>query len=375
MKEIRKVGDKASKEIRILYGEAVTVLPMKAADAADRASGIDCKILMCLAADPSARVGDGDSLARFADRIGCSLGEVERAVAYWSDAGVLRVEELASEIKTVGRPRKKTAEETVREEMQKRGITPEKTAEAPAEQEDATKGKKPRRSEELPSYTLEELTTLLESKKNLSLFVDECQRAYGKIFNPREVSRILALVEYYSLEEEYVLTLLRYYGEMPAEERKSLGYIIKKADALIDAGIETVEALSARLNAERALKDTEGQIRTVFGLGTRAFTAKERAAVLRWVGEFECSMELIRLAYDRTVNATGKPSIPYAAKILERWHVEGLKTPEDVQASEDGRATSSGGNFDTDDFFEAALKRSYGEDYEKLFKNPGTDGQ
>ena len=362
------MANKKAREIRIRYGEAVTVLPMTAADAADRASGIDCKILMCLAADAEARSGAEEALPRFAERIGCTLGEVERAISYWEEAGVLRVEERISETKS----RTKTPEETVRAEMEKRGMASPTTEKKDG---DGVKEKKPQRNEELPSYTTEELAALLESRKNLSLFVDECQRAYGKMFNPREVSKLLGLVEYYSLEEEYVLTLLRYFGEMPAEERKSIGYIIKKADSLIDAGIETVSALAERLSAERTLRETEGQIRTVFGIGTRAFTAKEKAAVLRWIGEFDFGVDVIRLAYERTVNATGKPSIPYASKILERWHSEGLRTVEDIEAAEAGKASSGNGNFDTDDFFEAALRRSYGEDYEKLFKKPGTESK
>ena len=370
------MADKSAQEIRILYGEAVTVLPMTAAAAADRASGIDCKILMCLAADPDARSGQSGALQRFAERIGCTAAEVERAISYWRDAGVLRTAE--PEEKTARRAKRKTPEETVREEMEKRGMTPpsreDREKEEAVEEKPVKTEKKPRRNEELPSYTLEELSELLEGRRNLSLFVDECQRAYGKMFNPREVSKLLGLVEYYSLDEEYVLTLLRYYGEKPAEERKAIGYVIKRVDTLIDSGIDSVDALSAHLQREAALHENEGQIRSIFGLGARAFTAKEKAAVLRWVGEFGFTTEMIRLAYERTVNATGKPSIPYAAKILERWHSEGYKTPGDVEAAESGVAGSTQ-NFNTDDFFEAALKRSYGSDYEAIYQKTGNDGQ
>jgi DNA replication protein DnaD len=83
-------------------------------------------------------------------------------------------------------------------------------------------------------------------------------------------------------------------------------------------------------------------------------------------------MDLIRLAYERTIHATSKPSVMYASKILERWHTEGLKTPEAVEASEHKTDEPQSGNFDTEDFFEAALRRSYGDTYGKPDADPKT---
>lgn len=362
-------------EIRILYGDAVTVLPMTAADAALRASGSDCKILMCLAADASARSGIPGAIEAFAERIDCTVEEVERAVAYWRGAGVLAYAENDSK-KKPGRPKKQTPEEIISEELKKRQATADKQTPpavseeltSHAEMRDSTE-KKPKRVEELPNYTIEELSALLESRKNLSLFIDECQRAYGRMFNPRDVSKILGLHEYLSLSEEYVLTLLRYFGEMPEEERKSLHYVERMAFSLTDEGITDTAALRDRLDALTRMKEHEGQIRTIFGVGTRSFTAKEKKAVMQWIEEFRCDMDMIRLAYERTVNATSKPSILYASKILERWNREGLKTVSEVEASEVKPTGPSGLNFDTGDFFEAALRNSYGETYEQTYRD------
>lgn len=367
--------------LRILYGDEVTVLPLGAADAAERASGLDCKILWCLAADPAAREGGTEALSAFAERIGHSLDEVERAIAYWRGAGV--IDYASSDTvskKKAGRPKKQTPEEIVAEEQRKRGaVVPaydevsssDTPTQASSEKEtNAPKGKPLRRADELPNYTMTELSELLEKRKNLSLFLDECQRAYGKMFNPRDIGKVVGMLDHLALSEEYVLTLLRYFGEMPEEERKTLHYVERMAFSLTDDGITDPSALREHLDRLRMLRSNEGQIRTIFGMGARAFTAKEKKAVMLWLGEYGCSMELIRLAYERTVNATGKPSLLYASKILERWYREGLSTPEAVETAErksDG--TTSNENFDTDDFFEAALRRSYGEAYEQIYRD------
>ena len=57
----------------------------------------------------------------------------------------------------------------------------------------------------------------------------------------------------------------------------------------------------------------------------------------------------------------GKLSYAYMAKILENWHINGIKTLEDAEKSLEeykGKQKLQMSSFDTDEFFEAALKRS-----------------
>ena len=107
----------------------------------------------------------------------------------------------------------------------------------------------------------------------------------------------------------------------------------------------------------------EYALRDLFGIGKRALIKRERDAFFRWVSEWEMPLDVITRAYEITVGATGEPSVPYTNAILEKWHAEGLTTLEAVEVAEAERtpapAKNTMGNFDTDDFFEAALKRSY----------------
>jgi DnaD/phage-associated family protein len=87
----------------------------------------------------------------------------------------------------------------------------------------------------------------------------------------------------------------------------------------------------------------------------------------QWI-TFGYPVEVIQLAYEMTIHATSNPSIPYAHKIILRWHEEGLATLADIQRAEDERKTKKeggasvlGSSFDTDDLFQAALARSFRE--------------
>ena len=75
--------------------------------------------------------------------------------------------------------------------------------------------------------------------------------------------------------------------------------------------------------------------------------------------------EVIEKAFEATVSGTGgKASLPYANRILQRWHEEGLDTLEAILAggTRPTAQTADQSTFDTDDFFAAALRRSYGEE-------------
>lgn len=330
------------REIKIQYGESVAVLPLAAVDAIGRASGLYCKVLILLSADPALRVGSASALRALARRAGCDVETVRDAISYFCGAGVLARGEIAPV-------------QTVEEAPADSAPQPMKPAESVPQ--------KLEKADEFPHYSISEITDLLEKRRNLSLFVDECQRAYGKMFNPRDINVILGMVEYLSLSEEYVLILLRYFGSLPEESRKSLHYVERMAISLANEGVTEPDALIAHLERVRLLSDHQNEIREIFGMGSRALTAKEKKLIMTWLGEYQASPDLIRLAYERTVHATGKASVAYASKILERWHGEGWKTPAEVEAAESS-ATSLGDNFETNDFFEAALRRSYGDAYE-----------
>ena len=79
-------------------------------------------------------------------------------------------------------------------------------------------------------------------------------------------------------------------------------------------------------------------------------------------------VEVIRLAYDITVDNTQSASPSYANAILKKWNELGLRTENEVKTYLDenkkpkSKAESeSSTSFDTDDFFNAALRRTFEE--------------
>ena len=91
----------------------------------------------------------------------------------------------------------------------------------------------------------------------------------------------------------------------------------------------------------------------------------ERTLFEKWTQKFEYDIDVIRHAYDITVDNTQKSAPKYTDRILENWYVAGLRTLDAIIEYENGKnkekKEGSLKSFDGADFYEAALQRSFEE--------------
>ncbi|MBE6599805.1 MAG: DnaD domain protein [Ruminococcaceae bacterium] len=309
--------------ITFKYGSQVSVLPASAVGKLDRATKKDIKVLFCLGASPELLSLCEADAAAAASACACTEAELAAALAFWRGAGVLESSE-------------------------------EEPLTVPEKEEKHEKKTKLSRDDELPQYTTDELTELLEKRKDTAQLINECQNVVGKIFNTHEVNIVLGLEDYLGLDGLFILTLCDFCVSIG---KKSLRYIEKKAFGLYDDGVTTIDALSKHIENARKIADLEWQIRNLFGMGDRELTTKEKKFIDKWVNAFGYDMDIIKKAYEITVDAIHEPSPAYANAVLERFNKEGLKTLADIEAAIAEKLPGEG-SFDTDDFFEAALRRS-----------------
>ena len=322
---------------KLNYGTQAAVIPGNVVEFFDRASLCDLKTIMYVCA-----MGGECEIDDISAATGFSLDEVTVSMAFWRGAGIV----IADTEPEVKKTRATSKKEVKTEPKADENVTFEPT-------------KKIARADKLPEYTTAELAGILENKKNMAPLVTEGQRILGKIFTVHEVNILVGLSDYLGLDNEYILMLLKHCVEIG---KKTLHYVEKTAISLYDMGIMSAAALADELAKREAVLSMEGNIRKIFGIGTRALTTKEKKEISSWVYDMKCPVEVIEKAYEVTCDATGKPSLHYANSVIERWHSEGLLTIEQIEASYKNKdAAEPGSSFETDEFFEAAVRRSLGE--------------
>lgn len=320
-------------QLRLNFDTSVVVLPGTVANFLDKAKKFDLKVLLLIASKESFR--EKNYAKKIADELNCEVSDVENSISFWNGTGIIST----------------GAEE---ENM---------TVKGDEVMEKVPKTSTPARAKvsELPQYTTQELNALLESHKNVVALIDECQNIIGKIFTASDIKVIMGLVDYLGLDNDYILVLMHHCAR---KEIKSIRYIEKMAVSCLDEGFTEAAVLQEALYAKEERNELENKIKSVFGIGARKLTTKEKKQVEAWILGFKYDIEIIERAYDITVGATSKPSIHYANAILEKWNAEGVKTLADVDAllaKREEEKSRDGSSFDVDDFFDAALKRSYAD--------------
>lgn len=305
----------------INYGNSVTVLPCETVLSKLRDAGEpELKFLIAFASDPTLRENYEANADTLSKELNIERSVLDSALSFWRGAGVIAL----------------------------------------AQGEEKPKEKKVARHATLPSYTGEELSKIID-ENGLSAVIDECQRITGKIFNVTEVNRIAALNSYLGMCPEHILLLFTYCSQ---KENVSLKYIEKTAYNLYDIGITSFEKLELYIKAEEQKHALEGKLRNLFGWGERSLTPTEKKYITTWSDEYDYTLDIITEAYNITVEKTGKLALAYLSKILANWHGNGYKSLSDVQNAmqeyekEKESKANEQQSFDSDEFFELALKRS-----------------
>lgn len=203
-----------------------------------------------------------------------------------------------------------------------------------------------------PSYTSKQLAAAA-SQGEFKGLVEWASSRLGKTFNTSDLSTLYSFCDYLCLPGDVVMLGIEH---CVSEGKPSLRYVEKLLIDFADRDINTYQKAEEYILQRRSYLSFEGKIRTMMGLGQRALTAKEKTMISQWQ-TWQMPDELIKLAYEKTVEKTAKASMSYMHRILESWHTAGFTTVAQVEKG-DVKPSDTASTFDPDDFFKAALESS-----------------
>lgn len=326
-------------KIKINYGYRAVCLPASVADCIAKATKKDIEILFKLLSG-GYLYKDGElDLDAFSGELGYKSADVENSLNFWRRTGIIA----------------DNAETGPADPVELGNVEQHKVL-------------KPQSAP--PRYSTTDITNVLNGRGELPGLIDECQNIFGKVFNPHEVGVIVSLIDYLGVSGDYILVLISYCKRIG---KISMYLVEKLAYEMYNDGIYSAKELEDRLMAKELAASIEGKVRRLFGIKDRALTTKEMQLIASWASVLKYDIKVIKHAYEITVDSIKEASLPYANAILEKWNSLGLRTLDDIKkyeterrgtVSSDAKNIKLGVSFDTDEFFEAALKRSLGEDDE-----------
>ena len=299
-------------KIEIKYHGNILNLPSKVAELSYNASREDLCVIINLQLYKEYFDSFEDIIEDFSEKIGIGIDRIKKSLKFWSDNGILSLEGENSFVDI--------------------------------------------KSKDTTTYSGQSIKSFIDNNENIKSLFITCQDILGKVFNTHDHNNIIFLKNYLKLTDDYIMLLLSYCKEI---DKTSWAYIKKLAIDLYEDGIDTYKRLEDHLADRKNKKSPEYKIRKLFDIGARELTKNEKEKIGKLI-EYNLSIDYIRLAYELTIEKVGKFSLNYCCKVIDNWLSCGLKTPKDVEEylSKSNNKTSNS-SFETDDFFKAALERSY----------------
>lgn len=179
-----------------------------------------------------------------------------------------------------------------------------------------------------PSYKSAEIDAAAERNSVLSGMFYQAESILGHMLSGNEMELLYSFYDWLGLPCEVIVMLLSYAAKLGKTGKR---YLETVAIDWADKGIDTFDKAEEYISRLEEIHSNEHKIRSVLGIYDRSLTQTEKKYIKAWTEELNVSPELVSLAYDKTVENTGKLSWAYMNKILTSWHDSGIKDPEGVK--------------------------------------------
>ena len=175
-----------------------------------------------------------------------------------------------------------------------------------------------------------EVVARRETSGEFGYLLDTVSARFGRPLSPGDMETLLYLYDGAGLPAEVILMVVAYAA---GEEKLNIRYIEKVALDWADKGIVTIAAAEEHLCRLEHRREAWARVQSLCELA-KGTTVGAMEAAAKWFYDWRMDEGLVRLAYDRCVEKTGKFQYKYMDRILEGWHLDGIDTAEKALAGE-----------------------------------------
>ena len=171
-----------------------------------------------------------------------------------------------------------------------------------------------------------------------SAMVQETEKQFGYAFSPEDLTGLMKIYKSGKMPPEVILQMVQMYkSDMrrkygPGRRLKVSG-LEKMAAVWAEKGVDTLEKAESFIKRQDNYRTAEGEIKRILQVFGREFVASEKKYVESWL-EMGFEPEVIKLAYDRTIERIHEMNYRYMDKILINWHEKGLHTAGEIYAGD-----------------------------------------
>ena len=267
---------------------SVFVLPGGVADCLPMASAEQLRVLLWFS-----RRGGWDAAACAAE-LKMTAAECEGCLYFWVEQGVLVSDGAAPAVSVVSAEEKKPA---------------------------------PRTAAVKPLW--KEVLAYQREHKEFNDFLEEVSARMGRPLNQGDNATLLYLITTAGIPAMSVLMAVGYAVSI---DKASIRYVESLALAWADEDVITPEQVDEKIRYLQQTRAAAEKVAKVLEL-VRPLTAAQAKMADKWLNDWHFSDVMLQKAYAIMLEKCEKFSPAYMDKILERWHAEGIHTPDRIIAA------------------------------------------
>lgn len=256
-------------------------------------------------------------------------GDVRDALNIWVGLGLVKAPGETKEIKAT----------QALNQGEQTNVAPSKTqSEAVTKKNDKVDDKVKIRKERFYRMTRHEVNEVAQSDNNIGVLLEESQNILARPLSSGESETLVSLYHHYGMDLSIILTVLQYCKSI---EKDSPAYYEKMALDWFNREINTHERAEQEILKLTETENKERDLRKVFGIYNRAVSKRELEFFTIWTEDLGFSLAMLRLAYERTIDAKGSLSFHYINAILRSWKEKNIKTPQEAEMEAKARSSAN----------------------------------
>ena len=196
-------------------------------------------------------------------------------------------------------------------------------------------------AEELPEYRTEDIIRRSNEDGAFSAVLQEAQNVLGHKLSTPDMKKLFGIYDYLALPPEVIMELLHHCmyssrGEDGMGRLPSMRYIEKEAYAWANREIMTLEQAEEYISRTKQRREESMKLAEALGIRGRQLSPTEKKYISAWL-DMGFELDVVLLAFDRTVTNTGGLKWGYMNKILSNWKEKGLRTVAEIEEKDSRR--------------------------------------
>ena len=190
--------------------------------------------------------------------------------------------------------------------------------------------------DELPEYRTEDIIRRSNEDGAFSAVLLEAQNVLGHKLSTPDMKKLFGIYDYLALPPEVIMELLHYCMFISENRQPSMRFIEREAYTWANREIITLERAEEYISRSKQRREETGKVAEALGIRGRQLSPTEKKYISAWL-DMGFDIDVILLAFDRTVTNTGGLKWSYMNKILSNWKEKNLNSVAEIEEKDSRR--------------------------------------